>query len=114
MILKGGHCRQCGYCCTHRLYGTDERHKEYDEYQGCIVKSWKGKTLIASLPVTCDKLEYRNQKYYCKLHGKHNQPVMCKTWPEDREPFFEGLNIFNECGYFFFKIDVDTPDVSAC
>lgn len=123
MILKGGRCKQCGTCCKYHFRGIclteTEEMRYYDEHE--ILKSdmlidisdGVGNKMVQfyAIPWKCRQLTEDN---HCKLHGTPEQCKTCVGWPHHDDAFYKAVSYFGGCGYYFFEIDVDTPNISAC
>lgn len=115
MLIKMGHCRQCGNCCKYILESVYKKewdaqeYSKYCEHLGAKILDYDGDQLnVALFPVKCKYIKKKHGKYMCKIHNKKKQSRTCRTFPEKPNGFFNVMQKMG-CGFWFEEIEVDIP-----
>ena len=113
--LKCGKCRLCGACCKYHFLKTsagDDEIKFYALHEDTLIKPGdEPDTIFIAFPFHCAMLKDNK----CILHGKPEQPYLCKVYPSNPERgYWKAVNTFAKCGYFFIELnDFECPSPLA-
>jgi Fe-S-cluster containining protein len=115
-LLKMGKCKQCGKCCEYWYTVQFEEDKEevrFHDMHECIKSEIMttvhshAKYAYYAMPFACTNL---TEDKKCLLHGKPEQPKMCKNWPfYPMQDYYRAVDGIFGCGYWFEEIEIETP-----
>ena len=101
--VREGECNGCGLCCliSHKAVKVPMKDNQHSDYLDRLREGWRiaRRTRTHILLAKWDPCPYLTFDLRCSIHGKPEQPEICRIWPGDPQPFYKLVQ--PHCGFRF-------------